>query len=148
MFIARRIPKSLKAPAGRHVYHASASSSDQTHILPVFRPSGATCVSCFGVIVRIKNILSRNVSFAPYSMPMCPTPALQRSAMCMMGGGLKFLAPAGRHVYRNVESLPIQALAGRHVYHVSAASSESKTYCRIYIEMLMPVFRPSGAACL
>ena len=66
----------------------------------------------------------------------------------MMGGGLKFLAPAGRHVYRNVESLPIQALAGRHVYHVSAASSESKTYCRIYIEMLMPVFRPSGAACV
>ena len=71
----------------------------------------------------------------------------------MMGGGLKFLAPAGRHVYRNVESLPIQALAGRHVYHVSAASSESKYECVscfgcIYIEMLMPVFRPSGAACL
>ena len=64
----------------------------------------------------------------------------------MMGGGLKFLAPAGRHVYRNVESLPIQALAGRHVYHVSAASSESKTYCRIIL--LMPVFRPSGAACV
>ena len=36
----------------------------------------------------------------------------------MMGGGLKFLAPAGRHVYRNVESLPIQALAGRHVYQL------------------------------
>ena len=28
LFIARRKPKSLKAPAGRHVYHASASSSE------------------------------------------------------------------------------------------------------------------------
>ena len=51
-------------------------------------------------------------------------------------------------VFSSAESLYTQAPAGRHVYHVSAASSESKTYCRIYIEMLMPVFRPSGAACL
>ena len=63
-------------------------------------------------------------------------------------GEASHLAPTGRHVYSSAESLYAQAPAGRHVYHVSAASSESKTYCRIYIEMLMPVFRPSGAACL
>ena len=82
----------------------------------------------------------------------------------MMGGGLKFLAPAGRHVYRNVESLPIQALGGRHVYHVSAASSGSNTYfgcieqchrpsfapteCHMYNGRVFPVFSPSGASCL
>ena len=90
--------------------------------------------------------------------------------MCIVDGSLKFLAPAGRHVYssasapeeryvyssdtlivrapeeRNVYSgweLNFLSPAGRHVYHASVSSSESKTYFGCIEQCHRPSFAPT-----
>ena len=141
MFIAHEMPKNLKAPAGRHVYHASASSSESN--------------TYFGCIEQC-----HRPSFAPTERDMYNGwlfPVFSPSgAECIMDGCFQFLAPAGRHVYSSVsapeeryvyssDTLIVRAPEERNVYHASASSSESKHIFWLHRAMSPPVFRPSGA---